>query len=40
MAPLARGLSCKPSAVGVPGGEAKERREAVPILKPQSAITE
>lgn len=34
MAQLAHGLSCKPSAVGVPGGEAKERREATPILKP------
>lgn len=40
MAPLARRLSCKPSAVGVLGGEAKERQEAMPILKPQSAITE
>lgn len=40
MALLAQGLSCKLSAVGVPGGEAKERGEAMPILKPQSAITE
>lgn len=34
MVPLAHGLSCKPSAVGVLGGEAKERWEAMPVLKP------
>lgn len=28
------------SAVGVWGGDAKEHREVMPILKPKSAITE